>query len=389
MPTPATTTTAPQHVSQTKTTQKPAAAPPQLVPFSRAAKEHIEPFVDTSVQITASTQVLGPFDVPAYGYIRHIVLLLEATGGVSGVNTAAQEDAPFIALADMQLADVNGAPIFGPVSGYDLYLVNKYGGYEFSNDPRQMFSFVNTVTGANASGNFTFACQIPIEICMRDTVGALANQNASSTYKLKLTLNSSTGIYSTAPNTTLPTVRIRAFLKAWTQPPATDLRGRGQATTPPAHGTSQYWSKFTPTPASGNNTIRWTRVGNYIRMVIFTNRRSGSTRANGESDFPDPAQIFWDTRLLHNYTKKVWRDELARRYGYVAAIETAAGGGLDNGVFPYEWCHEMTGRVGNELRDGWLPTVQSTRLEIQGSWGSASSMDVLTNDVAPAGEVFL
>jgi hypothetical protein len=358
-----------------------------MVPFSRAAKEHIEPFVDLNVQLTANSQVIGPFDVPAYGYLRHIVLLLQATGGASAVVTAAQEDAPFIAIQDMQLADVNGAPIFGPVSGYDLYVANKYGAYEFSNDPKQLTSFQAVVVGANASGNFAFSAQIPIEICIRDTVGAIANQNASSTYKLKLTIAGSATIYSTAPSTTLPTVRVRAYLKAWTQPPSTDLRGRSQATTPPAHGTSQYWSKFTPTPAAGNNTIRLTRVGNYIREVVFINRRTASTRANGETDFPDPSQIFWDTRLLHNYTKAIWRDEILRRTGYSAAIETA--GGQDNGVFPYDWCHEFNGQLGKELRDGWLATVQSTRLEIQGSWGNAASMDVLTNDVAPAGEVFL
>jgi hypothetical protein len=368
------------------TQQKQAAV--RTVPFTRAAKEHIEPFVDVSQLIDTNTHALGPFDVPAYGYLRHIVLLLEATGGVASVTVTAAEDAPFIAISDLQLADVNGAPIFGPVSGYDLYLANKYGGYHFGADPRQWFSFSNVATGASASGNFTFSVKIPVEVNVRDAIGAIANQNASSTYKLKLTINSQTNIYGTAPNTTLPTVRVRAFLEAWSQPPATDLRGNPQATTPPAHGTSQYWSKFTPTPASGNNTIRLTRVGNYIREVIFVNRKTSSgLRSDGETDFPDPAQIFWDTRLLHNYTKKIWRDTLTRRTGYINAIETA--GGLDNGVFVYDWIHEFDGKMGHELRDGWLPTVQSTRLEIQGSWGNADKMDVLTNDVAPAGEVFL
>jgi hypothetical protein len=357
------------------------------VPFTRAAKEHIEPFVDVSQQITANSVVLGPYDVPAYGYLRSIVLLVQATGGVSAVATAAQEDAPFSALADVQLADVNGAPIFGPLTGYDLYLSNKYGGYEFSSDPKQTFSYGAVVVGAAASGNFSFSLQIPVELNVRDALGSLANQNASSTYKLKLTLANSAAIYSTAPNTTLPTVRIRAFLKAWTQPPATDLRGHPQATAPPAHGTSQYWSKFSPTVASGSNTIRFARVGNYIREIILVQRRTASTRANGESDFPDPAQYFWDTRLLHNYTKAVFRDELGRRTGFSGAAEAA--GGYDNGVFPYDWCHEFDGKLGRELRDGWLPTVQSTRLEVQGNWANAGTLDVITNDVAPAGEVFI
>jgi hypothetical protein len=160
-----------------------------------------------------------------------------------------------------------------------------------------------------------------------------------------------------------------------------------QNTTPPAHGTSQYWSKYTANVPSGANTVRLSRVGNFLREVIFVNRRSASTRANGETDFPDPFSVFWDTRLLHAYTKKIWRDVLVRRTGYSSAIETA--GGLDNGVFPYDFCHEFDNKLGRELRDGWLPTVQSTRLEGQGTFGSADALDILTNDVATAGEVFL
>lgn len=362
------------------------APPAPMVPFTRAAKEHLEPIFDFNQQITANTVTLGPFDIPAYGYMRGIRLLLQATGGVSAAVTAVQEDAPWIAIADLQLADVNGAPLWGPCSGYDLYLHNKYGGFLGSNDPKQTSSFVTPVVGANASGNFSFTLRIPVELNNRDALGALANQNASSTYKLKITQNSAAGIYSTQPSTTLPTIRWRSYLEAWTQPPNQDLRGREQYTTPPAHGTSQYFSKFTTTVPTGTSTVRFVRVGNYIRSWFFVNRRSGSTRANGETDWPDPVQLFWDTRLIHAFTKTVWRDIIKERTGYVNTIETA--GGQDNGVFIYDWMHEFAGFLGFEMRDGWIPTLQSTRWELQGSFGNADTVDIITNDIAPNGEVF-
>lgn len=365
----------------------PKKAPMPMVPFTRAAKRHIEPFLDVSQQITANTVALGPFDIPAYGYMRNIVILAQATGGVASVTVTANEDAPWNAISDLQLSDVNGAPIWGPCSGFDLYLHNKYGGYEFSTEPKLNPSFSAVATGASASGNFSFSLKIPVEINVRDALGALANQNASSTYKVKLTQNASTSIYGTAPNTTLPTIRWRMYLEAWSQPPNQDLKGRDQLTVPPAHGTTQYLSKYTSTLSSGTNTVRWARVGNYIREVIFVNRRTSSTRANGETDWPDPAQIFWDTRLLHNYTKTIWRDSVKYTYGYTATIETANG--ADNGVFPYQWADEFDGKVGHEMRDGWIPTLQSTRLEIQGSWGQGAALDIITNDVAPAGEIFV
>lgn len=373
---------APTKVSSSK---KP---PMPMVPFTRAAKYHIEPMTDVSQIITANTIALGPYDIPAYGYMRNIIILAQASGGSSNVTVTSAEDAPWIAIQDLQLADVNGAPIWGPCSGYDLYLHNKYGGYEFSCEPKLNPSFSALATGASASGNFAFSLKIPVELNIRDALGSLANQNASSTYKIKLTQNSSAGIYgATPPNLVLPTIRWRLYLEAWSQPPNQDLKGREQMTVPPAHGTTQYMSKYTANIASGTQTVRWARVGNYIRMVTFIARRSGGTRANGEADFPDPFQIFWDTRLLHNYTKTVFRDFIKYIYGYTAAIETANG--PDNGVFPYPWAQDFDGKMGHELRDGWLPTLQSTRLELQGPFANATALDIDTNDVAPSGEIFV
>lgn len=379
MPTAATMAGNPKNGNQTQ-----QAAPVARIPFPRAATEHIEPFVDqNTAALSAATQAFGPFDVPAYGFMRSIRLLVTTQTNGSGGSAAVAEDGPFSFFQEVVLQDVNGAPIFGPVSGYDLYLANKYGGYDFSSDPRQSpsFSAVNATTGA-----FAFSLNIPVEIVARDALGALANQNASSTYKLRFTANASTAIYATPPASTLPVMKVRAYLEAWTQPTASDLRSVPQETQPMAHGTTQYWSKYTATALNGSQTVRLSRVGNYLRNVIFVCRRSASTRANGETDFPDPSQTYWDTRLLNNYTKVVWNDVMKQRTGYTAAKEAA--GGLDNGVFVWDLTHDFDAKMGRELRDGYLPTVQSTRLEIQGTFGNTDNLDIITNDVAAAGEIW-
>lgn len=366
---------------------KGGAAPALLVPFTRAAKEHYEQLADVSQILTASSTQLGPFDLPAYGFVRGVALQIDAAGGVGASTVVATEDAPWSVLQEVAILDVNGAPLVGPLGGYDLYLINKYGGYTFSTEPKQSPAFAAVAVGAAASGNFRFLLYIPIEVNGRDGLGALANQNAASTYKLRVTLAPSSSVYSTAPNTTLPTVRVRAHLQAWTQPPAADLRGNANATMPPAHGTTSYWSKTVVNLASGFNTVRLPRVGNYIRDLVFIFRDTGGSRANGQTNFPDPGAIYWDTRLLKSYSKGLWQHEMQRKTDYVAAYEAARG--LDNGVFVEDYCHEFSGAVGWELRDGWLPTVQSTRLELTGSFGLAGALTILTNDVAPNGEVFV
>jgi hypothetical protein len=358
-------------------------APALLVPFTRAAKEHIEPFVDDTVATFGASSVQrGPFDVPAYGYMRYLVIQIDATGG-TGTSVTTAEDGPWSVLQEVSLIDVNGAPIVGPLSGYDLYLINKYGGYAFSPEPKQSPQF--SAVGAS-TGNFSLVLRVPVEISPRDALGSLANMNGASTYKLKYTIAPTSQVYGTVPATP-PAVRVRAYLEAWTQPAATDLRGNPAATEPPAHGTTSYWSKTVVSLNSGQQTVRLPRVGNYIRGLFFIFRDGSNTRSGGATQFPDPAALYWDTRLLKSYNKAIWRDAMVRKTDFTATVETARG--LDNGVFVEDYCHDFDGQLGHELRDGWLPTVQSTRLELQGSFGSSGSLTVITNDVSPAGEVFV
>lgn len=358
-----------------------SSAPAVLVPFTRAAVEHTEQFADVSQILGASSVALGPFDVPAYGFMRGIVLRVTATGG-TGTPTAL-EDAPFSALDEVTVLDVNGAPIVGPLTGYDLFLINKYGGYSYSSDPRQSPGY----SAVSATGNFSFILRIPIELSARDALGSLANQNAASTYKLRLSTAPGARIYGTQP-TIFPTLRVRAYLDAWTQPTANDLRGNVNATTPPANGTTGYWSKASFTVAAGVNTLKLPRMGNMLRNLIFI-WRDATSRASADTagSFPDPASLYWDTRLLRTYDRTVWQDAMQRKYDFTGALEAARG--LDKGVFVEDYCHEFDGHVGQELRDGWLPTLQSTRYEIAGTFGAAGTLTVLTNDVAPAGDVYV
>lgn len=365
-----------------------ANAPALLVPFDRAANEHTEIFDDRTLTLSASSQTVGPIDVAAYGFMRGIYLNVQATGGAGSATVAAAEDAPWSLFDEVVVLDVNGAPLVGPLSGYDLYLINKYGGYDRqSPDPRQDPGYSGVATGAAASGNFSFQLRIPVEVCGRDALGSLANMNAASTYKLRYTLAPSNRLYTTAPSTTLPAVRVRATLDAWTQPTQTDLRGNAQATTPPAHGTLSYWSKTTLQVSAGQQTLRLPRVGNYLRELVFVYRDASGSRVNAAVQFPDPAAIYWDTRLLKSYIRDLWRNQMKKRFDLTGPAEGARG--LDNSVFVEDYCHEWDGAVGYELRDGWIPTTQSTRFEISGTFGTAGVLTVLTNDVAPAGDVFV
>lgn len=360
------------------------------VPFIRASAEHREPAgIDISRQMTVNDSDLGVFDIPAYGYVRSVVLLVQATGG-SGTSVTAHEDGPFSALKNIALTEPNGAVIAQFNSGFDLAMANKWGGYRDAKGADPVSSPTYS-TIASATGNTSFLLRIPVELNLRDGLGSLPNQNAAATFKLRLTLAGGAQVYGTLP-TVYPTYRVRAFLEAWDQP-ETQSAGQTNQTTPPAMNTTQFWSPQVFNVSAGAQTIRFTRVGNYIRNLILIYRRGGTSRANGHADWPDPATLYLDTRPLDIIERQNWLHQMYERTGFGGAVGTTvpandAAQGLNNGVYVYDFAHEFDGSLGRENRDLWLPTLGSTRLELQGSFANAGTLTVLTNDVAIAGSVF-
>lgn len=369
------------------------------VPFIRASAEHREPAgIDVSRVLTAADQDLGVFDIPAYGYVRRIIILVTASGGTGGAPAVVlNEDAPQKGLKGISLSEPNGAVLSQFDDGYEMHLANKWGGYrnvvgaDFKASPVHVDP---TATFAS----FAWMSSIPVEINLRDGLGSLPNQNAAATFKLKLTLAANTAYGTGTFPTTLPTVRVRAFAECWDQPEAATAGATNQIT-PPAMNTTQFWSRQVYAVASGSNTIRFTRVGNYIRNLIMIYRQTAAgTRAAAESQWADPLQIFLDTRPLDTIERNNWLHQMYERTGYGGQYGTAAAQvapqndrarAIDNGVRVYDFCHEFDGTIGQENRDLWLPTLGSTRLEIQGSFAAAGSLTVLTNDVAIAGSVFI
>lgn len=359
-------------------------APTTVTPFPRASNLKREVGnVDTSKLLTGSDQDLGTFDLPATGYARSVVIVVSPSVAGAGGGAAGNEDAPFNALKNISIAEPNGSTVPFFNTGYELMLANKFGGYRFANDPRQspVFSAINATTG-----NFTFLLRIPLELTIREALGALPNQDAASTFKFRATLAKSTDIYATPPATTLPTVRVQAWLESWEQP-AASTGSVPNETTPPAMNTTQFWTVTPYVQASGQNKTRLTRMGNYVRNFIFVFRRTASTRANGDSDWPQQITLWYDGRPIDVIDKNVWLQQIYERYGYFGTVDTA--GARENGVFPYDFCHELIGKVGQETRDLWLETISSTKFEIEGNWGNAGTLTVLYNDVAVAGNVFM
>lgn len=357
------------------------------VPFVRASDENLQGGnVDISRLMTAGSQDLGVTDVTSYGHMAYLTLFVTATGSSDTANDAAgTEDAPWNVLQNIALTEPNGAYIVQFPSGYELFLANKYGGYFPSTqcDPRANPVF----TAIDTEGNFQFVLIVPVQISQRDGLGSLPNQDSAGQFKFRATLSPSATVYSNIPDIALPTVRVRAWLHAWDQPEVQSA-GMVNATAPPASGTTSFWQvQSGVTVNAGENTIELKRKGNYLRQIIFVLRRAGTSRANGQSDWPAETRFLRDAFPARYYNDSVWRSIMWNRTSFRGTADTANGN--ENGVRFHDYMHEFDGGLGAENRDLWQPTRGSTRLEIAGNFANAGTLTIITNDVAIAEDVFL
>jgi hypothetical protein len=333
--------------------------------------------VDITRTLTASSQDLGSIDVPAYGYLRSVVIVVTASGG-AGTGAVLTQDGPWSVLDNLLFQEPDGSSILQYNSGYDLYLANKYGGYRAFNDPKNSIAY----SAPNGAGNFTFLLRMPLELSARDGLGSLPNENSAAQFQVRATLANSSKLFSTAPST-LPSINVKMYIEAWDQPQVNN-GGVVNETEPPAVNTTQYWNPQQYNITAGEASPRLTRMGNYIRNLLFVFRDGTGARTD---DWPDPFRLYLDARTKDVVSKAAWRQQLYERYGLQGAYDSA--GGPDTGVWPYDFCHEFDGKVGFENRDLWMPTLGSTRLEAEGNYPASGVLHVLTNDVSIAGTVFM
>lgn len=359
---------------------------PQIVPFARAAKHHIEQG-QTQV-LTGSSWTSGQvqqYQVPTFGYLKSVFLTLTgASGANSSNNVQPAPDAPWNAWSNVLFTDVNGTPIVN-LDGYALFVAMTYGGYRIFQYNQSQFGYTPVASGpgGQGTGNFKAKVEIPAEFAT-DGLGCLPNMDASAQYRINLTYNDPSTFYngsSAKPSTTIPSLTTLLELNARTRPPSVDMYGNPQATQPPSAGTVQYWTSQTFTLSSGQNTIQLTRVGNLIRNHIFIFRDSNGSRSAADSTSVTPSVIEfdWDAGIRYKVNIDTQRQLNYQLYGF----------DVPSGVVIFPNTSDPNGMQGFEYGQQWMSTVGSTLLKLQFTNSAAGTLQVLTNDIVPAsGQVF-
>lgn len=328
---------------------------------------------------------LPPWQLQSTGWLARLRFLFTwtTTGG-----TGATADGPFNFIGTVQLNDVNNEAIFGPFNGYVWFVINKYGGYYFVDDPATTSAYAIT---SGTSGQFVLT--IPLEIVSRDPIGPIASVN--NTASLTVLLVTNTASTAIAGALTASSLRVRGLQEFYWEPRKQDKQGRGIAGQPPANGTTQYWTQGSiPVPAGTINSQLITGLGYPFREYLFLLYDSGGTRATGETDWPDPLTglKFEANFLLTQYNKAQWQHDISTSLGQPSgSFDTRGAGtlpGKENGLYPLFFNKDFfLRRPGAETRRTYLVTSPGSNFIINGTFGGAGTHTLFSvvNYVAPGG----
>jgi hypothetical protein len=328
---------------------------------------------------------LPPWQLQSTGWLARLRFLFTwtTTGG-----TAATADGPFNFIGTVQLNDVNNEAIFGPFNGYVWFVINKYGGYYFDDDPATSAAYAIT---SGTSG--TFILTIPLEIVSRDPIGPVASVNNTASLTVLLVTNGAGTAITGA--LTASSLRVRGLQEFYWEPRKQDKQGRQIAGQPPANGTTQYWTQGSiAAPAGSINSQLITGLGYPFREYLFLLYDSGGTRATGETDWPDPliGLKFEANFLLTQYNKAQWIQDQSQSIGFSAAAADTRGAGVspgkENGLYPVFFNKDFfLRRPGAETRRTYLVTSPGSNFIYNAVLGGAGTHTLfsIVNYVAPGG----
>jgi len=368
--------------------------PVALKPFRVGVQEIDDEPYDVTVTLSQSTQSLTPqYEVPSTGFLNDIYILIEntvtsstatATSTSTGVGVLAA-DGPYNVIDTIIFTDTNNSEIIGPITGWDLYVIDKWGGYCFQDDPEANTDLFTSTTNATASssaaGSFSFMLRIPVELVPRDSLGSLPNKSASTPFKVKVTVASIATVYANSA-TVGGSCRFRMTPVSYWEPTATDGSGNPVSNQPPGVNTTQYWNKTDYTVAAGSfSTLLTNSVGFPVRNLGFVLRDSNLSRSQGESDFPNPFKLQLQSNIIIDRLLKVWKKRITEDFGYGAAGDAANG--KDNGLYWEPYNKDFYPKPGWETRRGYLRTTDGMRLQAKGTIGGSGThtLTVFTNYV--------
>lgn len=333
----------------------------------------------------------SPKNVQAVGYLSSI--LLKFTLNLTGTAITASPDAPFNIIDRISVKNSAGNPLIQPVSGYNLYLMNKYSGLPLgyndvgvgaSADPKNWFGVSTGIGGTNPT--VTFYLALPFELDRSTGLGSIAATASNREFVVDVSF----AAYSTAytAGVTAATLQVDATSVYWSVPAQYSPQGAPQQQAPFGPGTVGLYQVESGPVSSGDNLFKSNNVGNIIRNHILVLRTSAGART--ETDWTNVLELMLDNAPRFHFSNDQWRQAISQWFGYTAAIDNA--GGQDSGVYVIPYFLLAGGQAGDPKSNSqWLQTLDATLLQFHAfSFGAnASRLEVITHAVSAPNPAFV
>lgn len=358
-----------------------------LPPFTLAsAFTSRQAFTVSNVLLTTATQqpVGFPLNIRTFGWVSNIVLeftLPGTTGGVLGPAGAAG------IIDRIGVRTSAGQPLIAPITGYNLYLDNKYGGktfgpstpYGVNADPYTQYG-VNT-NPANNAGTLHFFLALQFEVDHSSGLGCIPSTASDREFTIDLTLASISEAFTTQP-TTPADLLLSVNATAWYW----DLPAAGQVPFG-VSSTSQTYRllQIERGPINeGLNTYQSSNKGNVIMNSII--KVLNSSGVPTEAAMSDPYEIDLDNNPRLWFTQAQWRAAMTQWYGYGENGQAlGAAGGQDAGVFVVPWRLFAGGQGAdpNGSHAQYFTTLNTSQIDFKGyNYGAtAASLEILTDSI--------
>lgn len=343
-------------------------------------------FSNTQTISNAAANSFQPIQLSATGFVRKLSLYFTASATFASGGAAVAGDAPFNLISGITVTDATGQAIQQPISGYSLYLVNKYlafGSAENTNLPRAYqnpaigsdYAFAVTGTAATVA----FRLDIDFEQDYNTGYGCIPNLDSNASLQLKIDVAAYTVAYTgTTPSAQTISVRVSQYYWA---PVGSSVAGVAAMTQPVGFGDYVETRYETQTvSASAENVVNVTNRGGLVKGIIAVSRAAGVrtaiTAASNVGLLLDNNAIDEGVPIEEHY------DQLRRTYGYIGTDATTAyttpgtAGvlpGLDRGVIAWPFGALSGGR------DSWLATRVGSLLQLKMTPGAAAtSLELIT-----------
>lgn len=402
------TAPAPASLSRSPVATSPSGQGQATIPFPRAAT--LATMKDKTQTITFGSTAKWTLQTNAF--LECLVLDISLVTAGNSASVAFKADAPWNLIQRIELTDPAGESIISPITGYHLYVLNKYLiDTECLFDPKADPHY-SAVTGTvGTGGSVSMRLVVPIEHRRRNALGAVNNSAANQRYRLTInSISAATKLYSTHPTTEPTTWKCQITQLYWTTPPGQIKTKTGTVATsktPMGLGTVGFvrYERHNTVTGGGSPTFQLTNVGDYLSQIIFilrdttTTARDLYTPPTSTTSANWPITFAWwvndfQVHALSAYGPTgrtsargaggVWPREMARFFDYKKTYETATG--LDNGVYTFtQMVGLMTDAINFGTSNQYLPTDATTKLQVRGStWGAhAKYLEVLVRIIRP------